>query len=577
MRFDDRFLEEVRAATDILEVIGPYVKLKRRGQNWFGLCPFHNEKTPSFSVNPGRGFYYCFGCGAGGDVVTFLIEHVGLEFAEAVEELANRAGIPIPRRTSDPEAGKRDRLREALEAAARFYQAQLKAGAGKDAVAYLKGRGIDGQTAKTFRLGYAPRGWEELARHLQEQGFPDEVLRQAGLVKRREGGGHYDVFRDRLVFPFLDRRGHVIGFGARLLSDEAEGPKYLNSPETPLYQKGQVLYGLPQAVETMLREERAVLVEGYFDVLSLHQAGMAGAVAASGTAFTDRQAQLLKRLVRRVVLVFDADAAGVKAAGRSFASLAREGLDISFVPMPAGEDPDTLVRSEGPEAFRARLQHAEGLVPFYLGRLDPPIEQLPIGARADAVRGLLELLAADADSLRREMNLELLAGRIGLDAGVLRRELDRLAAQQVPAPAGGPPRATPSPLGRLEAGILRMLLVDGAARERLMDELEPDDFRDPRARALFDAISRQGGSGGAPDTGQLMDRLDTGGRGLLAGLLAREEGDEEGTAEELLKAIAGRRVKERRRHLRDSIEQARRAGDEETLARLLKEYQEMRL
>jgi DNA primase len=483
----------------------------------------------------------------------------------------------VPQRAADPEAGRRDRLRDALEAAARFYQAQLKGGAGKEAVAYLKGRGIDGQTAKTFRLGYAPRGWEELARHLQEQGFPDEVLRQAGLVRSREGGGHYDVFRDRLVFPFLDRRGHVIGFGARLLSDQAEGPKYLNSPETPLYQKGQVLYGLPQAVETMLREERAVLVEGYFDVLSLHQAGIAGAVAASGTAFTDRQAQLLKRLVRRVVLVFDADAAGVKAAGRSFASLAREGLDISFVPMPPGEDPDTMVRSEGPEAFRSRLQHAEGIVPFYLGRLDPPIEQLPIGARADAVRGLLELLAADADSLRREMNLELLAGRIGLEVGVLHRELDRLAAQQGPVPGVSRTRSAPSPLGGLEADILRLLLVDGPAREKLLDELEPDDFRDQRARSLFEAIGRLGAAGAEPDTGQLMDRLESEGRGLLAGLLAREEGEEGSTPEELLKAIAGRRVKEHRRHLRESIEQARRAGDEATLARLLKEYQEMRL
>ncbi len=577
MRFDDRFLEEVRAATDILEVIGPYVKLKRRGQNWFGLCPFHNEKTPSFSVNPGRGFYYCFGCGAGGDVVNFLIEHAGMSFLEAVEDLAQRAGIPIPERRADPETGQRERLRDVLEAAAHWYQSQLKGTAGKEAVNYLKGRGITGETARNFRIGYAPGGWEGLAGHLREQNFPIEVAAQAGLVKHREGGGYYDVFRDRLVFPFLDRRGRVIGFGGRLLSDETEGPKYLNSPETAFYQKSRVLYGLPQAVETILKGDRAVLVEGYFDVLSLHQADLTGAVAASGTAFTDQQAQILKRLVKRVVLVFDADAAGMKAAWRSFASLVREGLDVSFVPMPAGEDPDTLVRAEGPESFRSRLQRAEGVVDFYLGRLEPPITERPPGERAEAVRGLLELLAADSDRLRQAMNLEQLAGAIGLETRLLQREMEQLARQSAPPPV---PRSEEhrraEPLAGLEAGLLAELLREGPDCELLLEGLDPEDFNDPRARALFLEVTGLWATSGRLDTGRLMERLDAEGRGLLAGLLTREDPPTEESGAELLRAVEGRRLKTQRRRLRESIEQARRAGDEQTLARLLKEYQEMR-
>jgi DNA primase len=338
-----------------------------------------------------------------------------------------------------------------------------------------------------------------------------------------------------------------------------------------------VLYGLPQAVDTILKGDRAVLVEGYFDVLSLHQAGLTGAVAASGTAFTDQQAQILKRLVKRVVLVFDADDAGMKAAWRSYTSLVRERLDVTFVPMPAGEDPDTLVRSEGPERFRSRLQRAEDVVEFYLGRLTPPIAGRPPGERAEAVRGLLELLAADADRLRQAMNLEQLAGAIGLETGLLQREMEQLAQQSAPPPI---PRADErrriEPLTGLEAGLLAALLRKGPDLERLIEKLSPDDFNDPRARTLFLEMTSLWETGGVLDTGRLMERLDAEGRGMLAALLTREDPPGEESGEELLKAVEGRRLKVQRRQLRESIEQARRAGDEQTLARLLKEYQEMR-
>ncbi len=359
------------------------------------------------------------------------------------------------------------------------------------------------------------------------------------------------------------------------------GPKYLNSPETPLYTKGRVLYGLPQAVNALLKEERALLVEGYFDVLSLHQAGIQGVVAASGTAFTDDQALILKRLVKKVLLLFDADAAGIKAALGSYASLVREGLEVAFLGMPEGEDPDTLIRTEGAEAFRSRLRHADTIVPFYLAQLSPPLEERDVGGRAEAARRLLELLRHDADELRRTLSVQQLAARVGLDEATLQKEMDRIAAhesawekrpdQAGAARAGAPP-------GRLETELLRLLITRDDLRAELMVDLEPGDFRDHRTRTLFELIAGQAGDGAVID--RLLEQAPPEARNLLASIVAAEtpagaERDRE-VAVEIRGGIESRRLKARRKRLKASMEQARRAGDDETLSRLLKEYQELR-
>ncbi len=581
MRFDDHFLEEIRTATDIVELISPYVKLKKKGKNWFGLCPFHNEKTPSFSVNLERAMYYCFGCGAGGNAITFLTEHDGMSFPQAVEELARRAGIPLPKRQVEPGIDTRDQLYEALEAAAKFYQEMLKEKGGEPAVSYLKARGITGATAKKFRLGYAPGGWDDLLKHLESRSFETGIIKDAGLVKPRDSGGHYDTFRNRLVFPFTDRRGRVTGFGARLLDDDQEGPKYLNSPETRLYRKGDVLYGLSQAVESILKEERAFLVEGYFDVLSLSQSGIGAVVAASGTAFSERQAFVLKRLLKKVLLIFDADSAGLKAALRSYKSLVREGLDVTFLAMPPGEDPDTMIRSEGIEAFRTRIRHAKPVVEFYLEQLDPPMEEREVGERAEAARGLLDLLRHDTDELRRAMSLQLLSARIGLDEETLKREMDSLAGRDVVyhGSASESPHVTrPETAGRLETELVRLIIEDSDNRERLITSLSAEDFHDPRCRNLFSRFTEQLGEKQF-SIDKVLEHTDPDTRNLLASILAEEsplnESEVTENTDEILKRMEVRRSKERRRLLKTAIEQARRAGDDETLDRLLKEYQEM--
>ncbi len=584
MRFEEHFLEEVRAASDIIDVISPYVKLKKKGKNWFGLCPFHNEKTPSFSVQRERGMYYCFGCGVGGNAITFLVEHDGMTFPQAVEELANRAGIAIPVQRAEYEGRERDRdlVREALEAAAVFYQGMLKDDKGNEAVSYLKSRGITGATAKTFRLGFAPDGWDGLLNYLKGKGFSEEMQAQAGLVKPRESGGFYDTFRNRLVFPFMDRRGRVCGFGGRILDESDDAPKYLNGPETVVFRKGSVLYGLPQAVETMLKEERALLVEGYFDVMSLHQAGIRGVVAASGTAFTEKQSLILKRLVKRVLLLFDADAAGLKAAFRSYSSLVREGLEAAFLPMPHGEDPDTMIRNEGAEAFRSRLRHAMGVVAFYFDSLETPVEELDVGDRATATRDLLDLLRHDGDSLRRSMSLQEVSARVGLDEDTLRREMETLTERDAPyeeRKAGSQVRQVQAPPARVESDLLRMLLSGSEHYEEILTRITSDDFKDNRASALFNRIRNEFSGEGSVSIDRLLEHTEPAERGLIASLLAEETPipSEKGDAvvEQFLRSVENRRSKEQRRRLKASIDQARRAGDDETVQRLLKEYQEM--
>jgi DNA primase len=584
MRFDEHFLEEVRGATDIVEVISPYVKLKKKGRNWFGLCPFHNEKTPSFSVQRERGMYYCFGCGAGGNAITFLVEHDGMTFPQAVEELARRAGIALPKREPGVEARERDRdqIWKVLEEAARFYQTRLKGESGREGVAYLKSRGITGITARTYRLGYASEGWDTLLNHLKGFGFPEPLQEQAGLIKPRDGGGYYDAFRNRLIFPFMDRRGRVCGFGGRALEENDRTPKYLNSPETAVFHKGSVLYGLPQAVETMLKEERGLLVEGYFDVMSLHQAGIMGVVAASGTAFTDQQALVLKRLVKRVLLLFDSDAAGLKAAFRSYASLVREGLEVAFLPMPHGEDPDTMIRNEGAEAFRSRLRHARGIVSFWFDSLGTKAEEMDVGSRAATTRELLDHLRHDSDTLRRDLNLQEISARVGIEEDTLRREMRTLAAREAPYEerrTGEPSVVSLTPPPRIESDLLRLLLTGGEMNREVLASITGEEFKDQRAAVLFKRIKDDIDREGAVSIDRLLEVAAPAERGLIASLLSEDAPitSGEGTAivEQFLLSVEGRKRKDRRRRLKASLDQARRAGDNETVERLLKEYQEM--
>ena len=364
---DRRFLDEIRARVGLAETIQRRTRLVRKGREWTGLCPFHNEKSPSFTVNEDKGFFHCFGCGAHGDVIGFVMQAENLGFVEAIERLAAEAGLEVPKPTPEArERAARDAtLHDAMEAACRFFQAQLAAGAGATALSYLGRRGLDAASIERFRLGYAPAGQGLLKQHLLRE-FPEALLEAAGLIARREGGDStFDYFRDRVMFPILDRGGRVIAFGGRVLGDAK--PKYLNSPETPVFHKGGVLYGLSWAREGVRQGASIVVTEGYMDVIALHRAGITGAVAPLGTALTEDQLGELWRLASEPVLCFDGDAAGQRAAARAVERalpLLRAGRSLQFAVLPQGEDPDTLIARYGSARMREVLAQARPLAEF---------------------------------------------------------------------------------------------------------------------------------------------------------------------------------------------------------------------
>ena len=350
MAFPPRFLDELRQRCSLADVVGRRVRLTKRGREYVGLCPFHNEKTPSFNVVEDKGFFHCFGCGAHGDVIGFLMQNGGLGFREAVEQLAGEAGLEVPQSTPQERerAQRQVDLQDAMEAACVFFQAQLEAPAGRTGLAYLERRGLDAATIRRFRLGFAPDGREALKRALAGK-IPEALLVEGGLLRRPEdGGATYDYFRNRVIFPIGDRGGRIIAFGGRVIGEGQ--PKYLNSPETPLFQKGRVLYGWAAARANAAKEPSAIVTEGYMDVIALHRAGFATAVAPLGTALTEAQLEELWKLAPEPILCFDGDAAGERAALRAAdraLPLLRPGISLRFAALPAGEDPDTLIARYG--------------------------------------------------------------------------------------------------------------------------------------------------------------------------------------------------------------------------------------
>ena len=413
-RIPDAFIDDLLARTDIVEVINARVPLKRQGKEYSARCPFHDERSPSFTVSPSKQFYHCFGCGAHGTAISFLMNYDRLEFLDAVDELAKRAGVEVPRDTQQRNENPDSRdLFNALEAAARFFQSQL---VGSDkARAYLDRRGVDDHIRAQFVIGYAPDGYAALKDALGTDARRMDLLERAGLFSKNDRGHVYDKFRDRVMFPIHDRRGRVIAFGGRVLDPEGT-PKYLNSPETTLFHKGRELYGLWQVRQAHSKIERLIVVEGYMDVVALFQHGVTQAVATLGTATTPDHAELLFRNAPDVFFCFDGDAAGRKAATRAMESVLprmRDGRQAFFLFLPDGEDPDTLVRSEGAAGFDARLQHATPLSQFLfdslsadvnLGTLDGKArlaERAQADAGADSRRRLRRPDAAAADRTHR--------------------------------------------------------------------------------------------------------------------------------------------------------------------------------
>ena len=399
----DSFIEELLGRVDIVEIIERRVPLKKAGREFHACCPFHDEKTPSFTVSPQKQFYHCFGCGAHGSAIGFMMNYEGLEFVDAVEELARHAGLQVPREASSkprPSAG----LYDVLESVSAFYQKQLKEH--PEAVEYLKKRGVSGEIARDFAIGYAPGGWDRLIKHLgaNEEGLAK--LRKTGMLSQGKSG-EYDKFRNRIMFPIHDRRGRVIAFGGRALEDD--GPKYLNSPETELFHKGRELYGLYLARRSQAKLDRILVVEGYMDVVALAQYGFRNCVATLGTATTGDHAELLFRAADEVVFCFDGDRAGRKAAWRALENTLprlREGRQARFLFLPDGEDPDSMVRKHGTEEFASLLEEAQPLSDFFFEHFTAEVDMSALDGRARLVGLVRPSLETIPEGIFREMMFE---------------------------------------------------------------------------------------------------------------------------------------------------------------------------
>lgn len=536
MAFPESFLQELAEKNDIEDVVSGYVKLtKRSGQNLFGLCPFHSEKTPSFSVCPSKQIYHCFGCGKGGSVINFIMEIENLSFPDAVEFLARRAGMTVPEQDADPGRPRRERLYALNRDAARFFYAELQAPGGRPGRDYMEKRGIGPAAAKNFGLGYAPDTWDSLTRALKEKGYSERELFEAGLVRQGKKGGVYDTFRSRLMFPVIDVRGNVIAFSGRILGDGE--PKYMNSPETAVFSKSHNLFGLNLAKKSKIGY--IILVEGNIDVVSLHQAGFDCAVASLGTSLTPEQARLLSRYTKEIVLAYDADEAGKKASQRAIGLLEKLELKVRVLTVPGAKDPDEFVRSRGADAFRSLLDQSEGEVEYRLRAIQSKYDLKADEQKVAFLREATDLVASLPGGVEREVYGSRVAELCGVKSEAVSAEVERRRKKKLAEARRSQDRELFRPAAALqpkarelrygnprsaaaEEGVIRLLYLDPALF-RGRDGPAEGDFSSPALWKMYSGLRRQADAGLSLSPAALSGALDADESALLADILSRPE------------------------------------------------------
>jgi DNA primase len=572
-------IDDVRERTNIVEVTKRHVELKRAGTaSWKGLCPFHSEKTPSFHVHESRQFFHCFGCGEKGDVFAFLTKIEQRSFVEVLRDLAREAGVELPERSmtsAERQAlaeaeSERERMLRAVDLAARFFETQLLSPAGAAAREYLAGRGISPQTAARFRVGYAPAGWDVLQRHLKAEQVPLLLAERLGLVGAHERG-QYDFFRDRVMLPVMDRQKRPVGFSSRLLDPEAKERKYVNSPDSPLFHKKEQLYGLPFAIDAMRRSGLAIIVEGNFDVLSLHEAGIEEAVAPMGTALTEQQMTQVGRIASRVVVVFDGDEAGERAAKKCVPLFVDADVDGRVARLPHGVDPDDFVRNQGADAFRRLVDGAVPAVDYFVDCLSREAADPTVPGRVHLLEQAAPLLA----SLRSEAARTLYVARVAAMLGVGQRDVERAVraariGRRPDAPAAiptAPPAMAPRrdlPPEELESLVLLVSRPDLARMPEARRAL--DLLTDPGLRVLYRAALERLEGGGRLDVPAWLDEGPAEVRPTVAAAMMddRYEGFE--GADRALRSLVQRleraRIEAEIAQTKIELERARKSGDE---------------
>ena len=493
MYYPDEVIEEVRSSNNIVDVIGSYVRLQKKGSSYFGLCPFHNEKSPSFSVSPNKQMYYCFGCGAGGNVFTFIMEYENQTFPEAMKVLADRAGIALPEaeltEEQKRERNKRQLLLEINKTAANYFYCQLNNEQGQQAREYLENRKLSKETQIHFGLGYASKYSNDLYLYLKKKGYSDQILKETGLLTYDEKHGAHDKFWNRVMFPIMDVNNKVIGFGGRVMGDGT--PKYLNSPETMLFDKSRNLYGLNYARTS--RKSYMIICEGYMDVIAMHQAGFTNAVASLGTAFTMQHSVLLKRYTQEVRLAYDSDGAGQKAALRAIPILKSAGINVRVIHMNPYKDPDEFIKNLGTEAFQERIDAAESSFMFEISVLEKNYKQSDPEGRASFMKAMARRLLQFPQELERNIYIDAIAGRYGIASEELKRMVNSFGAsmsrEQVEEAIYQQQEQEEMPVKKraekensvltAQKLFLTWLIEDPSLYDKIKDYIDEDDFEDP--------------------------------------------------------------------------------------------------
>ena len=509
MQIPEHQVEEIRANTDIVDLVSGYVQLRKRGRNYIGLCPFHNEKTPSFTVSPEKQIYHCFGCHAGGNAYRFLMEYKNISFVESVQELAENLGIKIEQDAA-PNSEEKSEFEELYEinivAAKYFSNNLLKNSNGEIARKYFKERKIKPQTNKVFGLGYALPEWDSLLNHLKKNQVNLSQAKDIGLVDAKNDGSYYDKYRGRTIFPIFSPNGRVIAFGGRVMNKDEKTAKYINSPESKIYSKRKTLYGLYHSKEEIRRIDKAILVEGYMDVISLFQNGVKNVVASSGTALTDEQVQLLSRFTKNIVVLFDADPAGQKAATRSIEILLKAGFDVKLITLPNGEDPDSYIINFGTEEFNKQIENAQEFLEFQTEQFYNAGVFEDSKKSAEAIRELVKYVALIDDELKRNILIKSISKKFNLREKLIEKELDnifninakkeyqseRRLERKIVTTASALQSATLSQSTyNFEKGLIELLL-EGREEivEIIFDHIHPDDFQDEQFRIIASSVEK---------------------------------------------------------------------------------------
>src|ERR671920_783014 len=590
MRYPQTFIDDLRRQADIVRVVGDYVTLKKKGANWMACCPFHQEKTPSFSVNPSKNIFYCFGCSKGGSVFNFVMELEGVSFPESIRIVAEKVGMPLPELVDDKRfETKRKEADEVVELnawALEFWERQLGEGHAEARAAreYVEGRGIAEETVRAFRLGYAPNSWEALGNYLKGQGATIGQIERSGLAVKKEQGGYYDRFRGRLIFPVTDAQGRPVAFGARAMRPGDE-PKYLNSPETAAYTKGRHLFGLSVTREEIRRKKFAILVEGYLDLIVPFQHGVRNVVASLGTALTAEQAKLLNRFARKVVVNYDGDRAGINAAKRAIEVLLPEDFEVKVIVLPEGSDPDEFVRAHGADAYNQRRGEAAPHMQFVLEQAmrDRNLHNPP--EKSEAVAEVLPFVRAVRNTLQKREYFDIMMDALRVEDPSLRQDIWKTVSAREPLTAGNEEeikkkvaRASVGAMTEAEKILLELLLHDADLRGYVMPQVHESDYEGLATAAIFEALRRAEAEGvevGFDSLNELMGGDPA--QAFLPELWMYEPERAEGEAVDAFLAEAegclttlrlmsyDRRIKE----LAAEIAAAGRAGDEERHGSLL--------